>query len=74
MSFEDQMTALDKWARLNRTDCQLGGAYEQADNFNMVCQLVDLVKTLRALVTKHEEAIRYFEAEIARLESLVHRG
>lgn len=74
MTFEHQMQALQKWASINRTDCQLGGAYQQADNFDMVCNLIELVQSLRALVTKHEETLKYFEAEIARLESMVHRG
>lgn len=74
MSFEDQMAALDQWARINRTDCQLGGAFEQAEKFDWVCRTVDLVRSLRELVAKHEEAVRAFESEIARLESLVHRG
>ena len=74
MNFEDQLTALNKWASVNRTDCQLGGAYEQADNFQMVIALIELTRSHRALISKHEEVIRAFEVEIARLESLVHRG
>ena len=74
MSFQDQMEELETWAAINRTDCQLAGADQQAHKFDMVCQVVDLVHSLQVLVAKHEEALKYFEAEIKRLETLAHRA
>lgn len=73
MTFDDTLKVLEKWASLNRTDCQLAGAYDQADNFQMVLSIVELVRSQRALITKHDEIHRAHEAEIARLSTLVHQ-
>jgi len=72
MTFDDTLKVLEKWAAISRTDCQLAGAYDQADNFQMVLSIVELVRSQCALITKHDEIHRAHEAEIARLSTLVH--
>ena len=71
MKFEDTLTALDKWAAINKSDKQLMGQYAEADFFEMVHMICDLARSHRALITKLEEHNKMLEAEIARLNTLV---
>ena len=74
MTLEDRLTIIERWANHNRIDCQLSGAYEQADHFDAVEQLTRIVRTQASLIQTLEELKRTHEAEIARLESLAHRS
>lgn len=74
MTFTDRLDGIADWANIHRVDCQLAGAYEQADKFDAVMQIIGICKTQANLITTLEESLRHRESEIARLESLVHRG
>jgi hypothetical protein len=71
MQLEDKLAAIDKWAKINKTDCQLAGSDEQAFYFESVSEVIGIVRSQRALIETLDKLAKMNEAEIARLNTLV---